>query len=93
MKAVINAVTSIVEDTRTFERRPRRDRSDVDIETLKALRERAEATLSNLVTATKNHATSSGLSPVSLLDAAASHVATTVTEIGKIVGLRKALKS
>ena len=93
MKAVVNAVMSIVDDVRVYEQRPRRDRSEADAETLKSLRERAEATLSNLVTATKTHATSAGLSPVSLLDAAASHVATTVTDIGKIVGLRKASKN
>ena len=92
MKAVVNAVTYIVEDVRTFERRPRRDRSEVDVEALRALRERAEATLSNLVVATKTHATSSGMSPVSLLDAAASHVSSTITEIAKTVHIRKATK-
>lgn len=77
MKTVVNAVTNIIEDTRTFERRPARERADVDIEALRALRDRAEATLSNLVTASKTHATSSGMAPVSLLDAAASHVSMT----------------
>ncbi|CAL1711181.1 unnamed protein product [Somion occarium] len=93
MKAVINAVTTIVEDVRLFDRRPRRDRSEVDVEALRALRERAEATLSNLVTASKTHATSSGMSPVSLLDAAASHVSSTITEIAKTVCIRKATKA
>ncbi|KAJ3543974.1 hypothetical protein NM688_g5797 [Phlebia brevispora] len=45
MKNVINAVTAIIEDVRAFERRPRQDRAEVDIEALQALRERAEATL------------------------------------------------
>lgn len=72
---------------------PRRDRGDVDVEALRTLRERAEATLSNLVAATKTHATSSGMSPVSLLDAAASHVSLTVTEIGKTVSVRKATRA
>ena len=93
MKAVVNAVTAIVEDVRAFERRPRRDRAEVDVEALQALRERAEATLSNLVAAAKTHATSSGMSPVSLLDAAASHVSLTITEIGKTVCIRKATKA
>ncbi|KAI0090600.1 hypothetical protein BDY19DRAFT_936134 [Irpex rosettiformis] len=93
MKAVVNAVTAIVEDVRTFERRPRRDRAEIDLDALHALRERAEATLSNLVTATKTHATGSGMSPVSLLDAAASHVSATVTEIAKTVLIRKATKA
>ncbi|KAI0687108.1 hypothetical protein BC835DRAFT_1287053 [Cytidiella melzeri] len=92
MKGVVNAVTAIVEDVRAFERRSPRDRAEVDLDALHALRERAEATLSNLVTATKTHATSSGMSPVSLLDAAASHVSATVTEIAKTILIRKATK-
>lgn len=91
MKSVVNAVTNIIEDIRVYERRP--PRSDVDMESLRLLRERADATLSNLVTASKTHATSSGMSPVSLLDAAASHVAATVTDIGKLIFIRKATRA
>lgn len=93
MKAIVNAVSVILEDIRLFELRPQRERSDVDPEALQSLSERAEATLSNLVTASKTHATSSGMSPVSLLDAAASHVAATVTEIGRTLCIRKATKA
>jgi len=93
MKSVINSVTSIVEDVRSFERRPQRDRSDVDLDALRSLRERADATLSNLVAASKTHATSSGMSPVSLLDAAASHVSAAMTEIGRTLCIRKATKA
>jgi len=93
MKSVVNAVSAIVEDIRIFERRPQRERSDVDQEVLRSLCERAEATLSNLVTASKTHATSSGMSPVSLLDAAASHVSATVTEIARTVCIRKASRA
>jgi protein SPA2 len=93
MKSVINSVTSIIEDVRSFERRPQRDRSDVDLDALRSLRERADATLSNLVAASKTHATSSGMSPVSLLDAAASHVSATVTDIGRTLCIRKATKA
>ena len=93
MKSVVNAVTNIIEDVKIFERRPQRDRSDVDADALRSLQERAGATLSNLVAATKTHATSSGMSPVSLLDAAASHVSLTITEIGRTVCIRKATKA
>ncbi|KAJ7502873.1 hypothetical protein B0H11DRAFT_607464 [Mycena galericulata] len=93
MKSVVNAVSAIVDDVRAFEARPARERSDVDTDALAALRERAEATLSNLVTASKTHATSAGMSPVSLLDAAASHVAATITEIGRTVCIRKASRA
>ncbi|OSX61913.1 hypothetical protein POSPLADRAFT_1181965 [Postia placenta MAD-698-R-SB12] len=90
MKAVINAVSAIIEDVKIVERRPRRD---IDVDALRTLRDRLEATLSNLVAATKTHATGSGMSPVSLLDAAASHVSATVTEIGKAVCIRKATRA
>lgn len=87
MKSVVNAVTTILEDVRSHTRR------HSDPEGLRALEERVEATLSNLVTATKTHATSSGLSPVSLLDAAASHVSAAITELGRVVLLRRASKA
>ncbi|GJJ08537.1 hypothetical protein Clacol_002755 [Clathrus columnatus] len=93
MKAVINAVHAILEDVENYEARIRRERLDVDVEDLHALRERAEMTLSNLTAAARTHATSLGMSPVSLLDAAASHVSTTITEIGKTIQIRKATKN
>ena len=44
MKAVVNAVSAIVDDVRAYERRPRRDRApEADLDLLHALRERAEA--------------------------------------------------
>lgn len=92
MKSVVNAVSTIIEDVRMFEHRPSQDRADVDPDALRSLRDRVEATLSNLVTASKTHATSSGMSPVSLLDAAASHVSATVTEIGRTLRIRKTTK-
>jgi len=91
MKALVNAVSAIVEDVRQYERKPRS--ANVDLEVLRSLRERAEATLSNLVQATRTHATSSGMAPVSLLDAAASHVSSTITEIGKLAFIRKATQA
>lgn len=93
MKAVVNAVTSITDDVRNYERRPQPERAEVDQDMLRSLRDRAEATLGNLVAASKTHATSSGMSPVSLLDAAASHVSATITEITKMVMVRKATKA
>jgi len=38
------------------------------------------------------HATSSGMSPISLLDAASSHVSTTVIEIGRTLCIQKTTK-
>ncbi|KAF8141300.1 hypothetical protein EV363DRAFT_1150957 [Boletus edulis] len=91
MKAVVNATSAIIEDVRAYELRP--TRVSVDIDNLRSLRERLEATLSNLVVATKTHAVSSGMSPVSLLDAAASHVSATVTDISRTIYIRKATRA
>jgi hypothetical protein len=87
MKSVVNAVTNILDDVRSHSRRYS------DPEGVHSLEERVEATLSNLVAASKTHATSLGLSPVSLLDAAASHVSAAVTELGRVVLLRRASKA
>jgi predicted nuclease with TOPRIM domain len=52
------------------------------------LKSRVSATANNLITATKNYASSNGLSPVSLLDAAASHLSTAIVELLKHVKVR-----
>ncbi|KAF2677343.1 cell polarity protein-like protein [Lentithecium fluviatile CBS 122367] len=52
------------------------------------LKSRVSATANNLITASKNHASSGGISPVSLLDAAASHLSTAVVELVKQVKVR-----
>ncbi|ORY06886.1 hypothetical protein BCR34DRAFT_489807 [Clohesyomyces aquaticus] len=52
------------------------------------LKSRVSATANNLITASKNHASSGGLCPVSLLDAAASHLSTAVVELVKHVKVR-----
>ncbi|GAA5908735.1 hypothetical protein JCM8208_006772, partial [Rhodotorula glutinis] len=54
-----------------------------------SLKVKINATLSNLLTACKNHATGYGVSPVSLLDAAASHLAATVVELVRILKIRR----
>lgn len=52
------------------------------------LKARVSATANNLITASKNHASSAGLSPVSLLDAAASHLSTAIVELVKQVKVK-----
>ena len=53
------------------------------------LRMGINATANNLITATQNHVSSGGLSPVSLLDAAASHLTTAMIQLVRIMGLRR----
>lgn len=60
---------------------------------LQSLKARCNATLSNLITAAKTHAASQGLSPVSLLDAAASHLTATAVDMIKLLKIRKASSS
>ena len=49
---------------------------------------KVSATANNLITATKNFAASKGLSPVSLLDAAASHLTTAMVELIRTAKIR-----
>lgn len=52
------------------------------------LKTKVSATANNLITAAKNFAVSNGLSPVSLLDAAASHVSAAIVELVRLVKVR-----
>ncbi|KAI9648702.1 component of the polarisome [Ciborinia camelliae] len=52
------------------------------------LKSRLSATANNLITASKNFAGAKGLSPVSLLDAAASHLTTAVIELVRTVKIK-----
>jgi hypothetical protein len=52
------------------------------------LKSRVSATANNLITASKNFASANGLSPVSLLDAAASHLTSAVVELVRTVKIR-----
>ena len=90
MRHLVKAVTSITDDLRSFEQSSTRQRGGLEEESVKALRERLDATLSNLTAAVKNHATSHGLSPVSLVDAAASHVSAAVIASVTAVQMRRA---
>jgi protein SPA2 len=87
MKSIVNAVMTILDDVRSHSQR------HSEPEDVRALEEHMEATLSNLVVATKTHAMSSGLSPMSLLNAAASHVSAAITELGHVVLLRCVTKA
>lgn len=85
MKSVVDAVSALLDDVSKT--------PQAQADAVRALTERTQATLNNLLTAARTHATSYGMSPVSLLDAAASHVALSVTELGKTLRIRKASKA
>jgi hypothetical protein len=52
------------------------------------LRSKVSATANNVITASKNYAAAGGLSPVSLLDAAASHLTSAVVDLVRTVKIR-----
>lgn len=90
MKAIVEAVTEIGEDVKAFEARPN---LDVDVSRLESLKHESTARLNTLMQAARNHAMASGLSPVSLLDAAAGHLTSNVIEIIKLLKIKRSDKN
>jgi hypothetical protein len=89
MKGVVEAITNISDDVKAYEAQPN---FPVDSTHLEDFKHRSTTTLNALMQAARNHAMSSGLSPVSLLDAAAGHVSSNVVEIIKLLKIRKTMK-
>jgi predicted nucleic acid-binding Zn-ribbon protein len=89
---VLDSMTEVVKATRAITDNIKRhgDRTIEEDPKVRKLTTRLSATANNLITATKNHASSHGLSPVSLVDAAASHLTSTVIDLVKVVKLRPA---
>ncbi|SGY30973.1 BQ5605_C002g01197 [Microbotryum silenes-dioicae] len=88
-RAIVAAVEKIDSDVQAID--PRRISALPPSEqgALAQTKDNIGATLSNLMTASKNHAMSFGVSPVSLVDAAASHVSTSVVELVRILKIRR----
>lgn len=83
MKNVVVAVRRITQD---IEEAPPAS-ADLQQQQTK-LKSRVSATANNLITASRNFASAKGLSPVSLLDAAASHLTAAVVELVRTVKIR-----
>ena len=83
MTEVVKATRAITDDLKRYGNRVVEDDPKV-----RKLTSRLSATANNLITATKNHVSSHGLSPVSLVDAAASHLTSTVVDLVKEVKMR-----
>ncbi|KAK6849491.1 hypothetical protein PG995_013324 [Apiospora arundinis] len=83
MKAVVVSVRRITKDI--DESAP----NDEDVhQQQQRLKNRVSATANNLITASKNFAAAAGISPVSLLDAAASHLVAALVELLRTVKIR-----
>ncbi|EPQ26795.1 uncharacterized protein PFL1_05773 [Pseudozyma flocculosa PF-1] len=94
MKTVVLATTLVTDDVSKYEQVASNlsELSPDELDQLQALKAKCSGTLNNLMTACRNHASSHGMSPVSLLDAAASHVSTTIVDLVKLLKVRKASK-
>jgi hypothetical protein len=83
IKLVVLAVRHILQDV---------EHSPIPVDGSAALRAKVKGqvstTANNLITAARNFASSSGLSPVSLLDAAASHVCTAIVDLIRVVKIQ-----
>ncbi|EON68456.1 hypothetical protein W97_07666 [Coniosporium apollinis CBS 100218] len=88
MKTVVVCVRNITSDVDTADSSRSSMESTETPRSHTKLKARVSATANNLITASKNHAAASGLSPVSLLDAAASHLTTAVIELVRTVKIR-----
>ncbi|GAA5859755.1 hypothetical protein JCM1840_006439 [Sporobolomyces johnsonii] len=88
-RAVVSACAKIDSDVQSISPARLASLPLADQDTVNALKAKINATLSNLMTASKNHAMSFGVSPVSLLDAAASHLAATIVELVRILKIRR----
>lgn len=83
MKDVVLAIRSIQSD---LDGSP--DSGAIKDPRVAKLRQRMSTTVSNLMIAVKNHVNGGSLSPVSLVDAAASHLSSSIIELSKICKLR-----
>lgn len=88
MKPIIMTCKGISEDIDFFEEYRLNELNSEEKESLVSLKNKLNATLSNLMTAAKNHASGMGMSPISLLDAAASHLAVTIVDLCKLIRVR-----
>ena len=85
MKTVVLAVQGLTTD---IDNAPKKTLHEVVLKKHSKLKSKVSATANNLITASKNYAAASGLSPVSLLDAAASHLTAAVVDLVKTVKIR-----
>ncbi|OAA59343.1 hypothetical protein ISF_06278 [Cordyceps fumosorosea ARSEF 2679] len=83
MKAVVVSVRRITRDADGVARH-----DEQLVQQQAKLKARVSATANNLITATKNFASGAGISPVSLVDAAASHLTAAIVELLRVCKIR-----
>lgn len=85
MKTVVLAVRAITTDIDAV---GSEDKDEEMVKRRAKLKTRVSATANNVITASKNYAAAGGLSPVSLLDAAASHLTAAVVDLVRTVKIK-----
>jgi hypothetical protein len=85
MKSVVVAVRGITSD---IDNATPSLKDEDSMKKRSKLRSKVSATANNVITASKNYAAAGGLSPVSLLDAAASHLTSAVVDLVRTVKIR-----
>lgn len=85
MKVVVLAVRGITSD---IDAAPLSDKDDEVSKRRTKMKSKISATANNLITASKNFASAQGLSPISLVDAAASHLTAAVVDLLHTVKIR-----
>lgn len=85
MKVVVLAVRGITSD---IDAAPPSDKDDEVSKRRTKMKSKVSATANNLITASKNFASAQGLSPISLVDAAASHLTAAVVDLLHTVKIR-----
>ncbi|XWW99713.1 hypothetical protein V2A60_007725 [Cordyceps javanica] len=83
MKAVVVSVRRITKDSDNVARH-----DEQLVQQQGKLKARVSATANNLITATKHFAAGAGISPVSLVDAAASHLTVAIVELLRVCKIR-----
>ena len=92
MKTVVLSTTLVTDDIAKYESQPDNELGALSVqqrEDVETLKTSISDALTNLMNACRNHASSQGLAPVSLIDAAATHVAIAVVEVVKLLKLRR----
>ncbi|KAL8939529.1 MAG: hypothetical protein Q9211_002694, partial [Gyalolechia sp. 1 TL-2023] len=84
-ESVLPAVRQVVVAVRQISQASGEPSKEETAQQISKLKAKVSATANNLITASKNFAASKGLSPVSLLDAATSHLTTAVVELIRLV--------
>jgi hypothetical protein len=84
-KSLVLAVRSITTDV---DRAPQLNKEDPEFKRRTKLKSRVLTTANNVITASRNYAAAGGVSPVSLVDAAASHLSVAIVELVRTTKIR-----